>query len=68
VLVYNMVRYQVLTAASMNITVSWDVAYCKLIKFTDVSEVLSVSVIRAMIVIMTMGSSRISETRKTGDV
>jgi hypothetical protein len=32
----------------MKITVFWDVAPCCLIDFTDVSEVLTASIIRAM--------------------
>jgi hypothetical protein len=40
--------FQVLTAASMKMAVFWDVALCSLVKVTDVSEVLSASIIRAM--------------------
>jgi hypothetical protein len=43
------VRLEVLTVASMKMTVFWVVAPCSLVeKFTDVSEVLAVSIIGAM--------------------
>jgi hypothetical protein len=43
-------RLQVLTATSMKMAVFWDVGPCSL---TDVSEVLTASIIRAMIILMT---------------
>jgi hypothetical protein len=36
----------------MKMTVFWDVALCSLIKITDVSEVLTVLIIRAMNALM----------------
>jgi hypothetical protein len=40
------VRFQVLTGASMKVTVFWDVVPCS--NFTDVSQVLTASINRAM--------------------
>jgi hypothetical protein len=43
------VRFQVLAAAGMKVTSFWDVAPCSLtLKYTDVSEVFTASIIRAM--------------------
>jgi hypothetical protein len=42
-----LVRFQVLTAVNMKMTVFWDVAPVVWWKFTDVSDVLTASVIRA---------------------
>jgi hypothetical protein len=42
------VRFQVLTAASMKFKVFWDVVLCSQLKLTDISEVHTVSIIRAM--------------------
>jgi hypothetical protein len=50
-------RFHVLTVASMKMTVFWDVAPCSRWKFTEVSEVLATSIIRA-----TMEAENISET------
>jgi hypothetical protein len=49
------VRFYVLTAATMKMTVFWDVAPCSLVKFTDVSEGFTASIIRATIVLSTQG-------------
>jgi hypothetical protein len=43
------VEFQVLMAASMKTAVFWAVAPCGQEKFTDVSEVLAASTIRAVI-------------------
>jgi hypothetical protein len=42
------VKFQVLSAVSMKINVFWDVAPYSLIKLTDVSKALTLSIIRAM--------------------
>jgi hypothetical protein len=42
------VIFEALTAASMKMAVVWVVGPCSLVEFTDVSEVLAASVIRAM--------------------
>jgi hypothetical protein len=42
------VRFKVFTAASMKFRVFWDVAPCSHVETTDVSEVLTASIIRAM--------------------
>jgi competence protein ComGF len=42
------VRFEVPTAVSLKMAVFWVVAPCSLVKFTDVSEVLTVFIIRAM--------------------
>jgi hypothetical protein len=41
-------RFQVLTAVSMKMTVFWDVVPCSLAKFTDISEVLTAFIISLM--------------------
>jgi hypothetical protein len=48
------VRFEVLWAASMKITVVWVVAPCSLVKFTDVSEVLAAFIVRAMSIALMM--------------
>jgi hypothetical protein len=40
------VRFQVLTAAVINMAVFWVVVQCRVVKFTDVSELLAVSIIK----------------------
>jgi hypothetical protein len=42
------VRFQVLTAASIKMAVLWVYAPCSLVKFTDVSEALAASIIKAV--------------------
>jgi hypothetical protein len=42
------VGFEVLTAVSKKMAVFWVVAPCSLAKFTNVSEVLAASIIRAM--------------------
>jgi hypothetical protein len=42
------VRFEVLTAANMKMSVFRVVAACRLVKFIDVSEVLTASIITAM--------------------
>jgi hypothetical protein len=42
------VRFQVLTAASKQMTVFWDVASCGAVKLTAIPEVLTAPIIRAM--------------------
>jgi hypothetical protein len=42
------VRFQVLTAAGMKMTVFWDVAPCSLVKINDFLEVLTVFIIRVI--------------------
>jgi hypothetical protein len=42
------VRFQVLKAASVKMTVFWVVAPCSLVEVADVSEVLAASIIRAI--------------------
>jgi hypothetical protein len=42
------VRFVVLTVANMEMTVLWDVAACSLIETDDVSEVLTVSIIKSV--------------------
>jgi hypothetical protein len=37
------VRFQVLMAVSMKMAISWFVALCSLVKFTDVSKAASIS-------------------------
>jgi hypothetical protein len=53
-------RFQVLTAASMKMTDFWDVTPCSLVKFTDISEVLIVSIISTIALVM--GAATTSET------
>jgi hypothetical protein len=43
------VRFQVLTAANVKFRVFWAVAPCSYMKWTDVSEVRTASIIRAII-------------------
>jgi hypothetical protein len=43
------VKFQVFTAASKKMAVFWVVAPCSLVKFADVLEVLTASIIRAFI-------------------
>jgi hypothetical protein len=45
--VRNMVRFLVLTAATMKMAVFWVVAACILVEVHDVSEVITASIIRA---------------------
>jgi hypothetical protein len=40
--------FQVLTAASMTMIASWDIALCSLVEVSDVSEVRTASIIRAI--------------------
>jgi hypothetical protein len=42
------VSFEILTAASVKMTAFWDIAPYSPVKLTDVSEVLTASVIRAM--------------------
>jgi hypothetical protein len=51
-----MVRFQVLTAASMKMTIFWDIAPCSLVEVTDVSKVL------AAIIALMMEKTSTSET------
>jgi hypothetical protein len=44
------VRFQVLTAASMMMTVFWVVASCSQVEMTDISEVLTTFIIRVITV------------------
>jgi hypothetical protein len=60
------VRFQVLTATSMKFRVFWDVAPCSHVKLTDVSEVLTASIIRA--VALLMEAVRASEPSVTNNV
>jgi hypothetical protein len=54
------VRFQVLTAASMKFRLFWDVAPCSHVKLTDVSAVLTADITRAMALFME--AVRASET------
>jgi hypothetical protein len=56
-----LVRFQVLTAASMKITLFWNVAPCSLEKFTDVSDVFNSTQIRTIIALL-MEAATTSET------
>jgi hypothetical protein len=42
------VRFQVLNAVSVNMTVFWIIAPCSLVEVYDVAKLLAVSIIRAM--------------------
>jgi hypothetical protein len=48
----SIVRFQALAGASMKMAAFWVVVPCSLVKFTDVSEVLAASIIRAISLIM----------------
>jgi hypothetical protein len=55
------VRFEALTAVSMKVAVFWVIAQCSLVEGTDVSEVLTVSIIRIIDLIMeTASTSEIS--------
>jgi hypothetical protein len=56
------VRFQVFKEASMKVTAFWDVAPCSLVEVDDVSEVRTVSIIRARLIALMMEAVRISET------
>jgi hypothetical protein len=43
-----MVRFQVLTATSVEVTVLWDVALCTVIQVDRLSDRLTASIIRAL--------------------
>jgi hypothetical protein len=45
-------KFQILTAVSMKVTVFWDVVPCSPVKFTDVSEVLAASIMKVIIALM----------------
>jgi hypothetical protein len=57
------VRFEVLTAVSMNMVVFWVVASCSLVKCTDVSEMLAASNIRS---VSTLLPDCNTTTKKTG--
>jgi hypothetical protein len=44
------VIFQVLTAARMKMAVFWDVAPCRVVEIDRLSEVLTASIIRALII------------------